>query len=102
MERRQSGKKNVPALRKTEKREGDYVYYIPRFSSERQRVVEFSFLSQTEGWSRVEVGQVVGGAGKCQGAGDGQEEGGDEEEVHLSTLCEDRLERRAWSVRTKN
>ena len=59
--------------------------FIPSFSSEGQRVVEFSLLSQTESWSRV--GEVEGG-----GAGDGQEERRDEQEVHLSPLGLERLE----------
>ena len=59
--------------------------FIPSFSSEGQRVVEFSLLSQTKSWSRV--GVVEGG-----GAGDGQEERRDEQEVHLSPLGLERLE----------
>ena len=59
--------------------------FIPSFSSEGQRVVEFSLLSQTKSWSRV--GEVEGG-----GAGDGQEERRDEQEVHLSPLGLERLE----------
>ena len=39
----------------------------------------------------LEVGGAGGGA--SQGAGDGQEERRDEEEVHLSALCPERLER---------
>ena len=62
---------------------------LPRFSSESQRVVEFPFLPQTESWSGVEM--VEGGAGAGQGAGDGQEERRDEEEVHLSAVCEERV-----------
>ena len=65
------------------------VSFIPRFSSESQRVVEFSFLPQTESWSGVEM--VEGGGGAGQGAGDGQEERGDEEEVHLSAVGEERV-----------
>ena len=59
--------------------------FIPSFSSEGQRVVAFSLLSQTKSWSRV--GEVEGG-----GAGDGQEERRDEQEVHLSPLGLERLE----------
>ena len=67
--------------------------FIPRFSSECQGVVEFSFLSQTECWSRAEVLEVGGaGGGASQGARDGQEERRDEEEFHLSALCPERLE----------
>ena len=69
------------------------VFIIPRFSSESQRVVEFSFLSQTESWTGVE--EAVGGGGASQGAGDGQEERGDEEEVHLSAVS------REWGLRTR-
>ena len=55
--------------------------------------MEFSFLSQTESWSRVEVAEVGGaGGGASQGGGDGQEERRDEQEVHLSALGRERLE----------
>ena len=55
--------------------------------------MEFSFLSQTESWSRVEVAEVGGaGGGASEGAGDGQEERRDEQEVHLSALGPERLE----------
>ena len=55
--------------------------------------MELSFLSQTQSWSRVEVVEVGGaGGGASQGAGDGQEERRDEQEVHLSALGPERLE----------
>ena len=65
------------------------VSIIPRFSSESQRVVEFSFLPQTQSGSGVEM--VEGGGGACQGAGHGQEERGAEEEIHLSAVYQQRI-----------